>query len=107
MTIQEVEHIQKGDAGTVLFLVVLDENGSPVNLATATVLKIYIKQPVSLEVDEHVASVYDAPNGIMSYTLTATDDDEAGLCAVQGYVESPTWTGRTSIEYYYVEDNLA
>ena len=107
MPTQEVEHIQKGDSGTVLYLVVWDEDDDPVNISTATTLQIKIKQPVSGDVDVHDATIHDGPAGIMKYTLLAADTDEVGLCTAQGYVVTPTWTGHTNLGYYYVEDNLS
>ena len=107
-TYQEVDRIQKGDSGTELWLYVVDEDGDPVPITGATTLTIKIKQPVSGDVDTHTASIQDGPGGIMMYELQGTDTDEAGLCQAQGYcVLADGWTGHTSIETYFVEDNLS
>jgi hypothetical protein len=103
---QEVEHIQKNDIGTVIYMVVVDEDDDPVNITTAYLLEMKFKKPVTGTVILRDAIVHDGSGGVMKYTLISGDADEVGLVEAQGYVEMPGWQGHTSVEYFYVDDNL-
>lgn len=102
----EVEHLQKNDIGTILYMEVTDEDGAVVNISTATLLKMAIRKPASETVAILTAIPHDAPNGIMKYILVSGDIDEIGLYQIQGFIEMPAWQGRTDTQYFYVEDNL-
>lgn len=106
MTIYEVDHLQKNDVGTYIFLNIEDENGDAVNISAAEALEMYFDKPVTGTVATHLGSVYDGPGGIMSYQLDWGDIDEPGLYEVQGYAKTSTWEGNTTKGQFFVEDTL-
>lgn len=108
MPTSEVERLQKLDTGTVLYMEIQDEDGAAVDLSTATKQVIKVKKPVSGITDLHFATIHDAPGGIIKYTLVDDDLEESdSLYEAQAYIESPTWSGHSSIKTFYVDDNLA
>lgn len=107
MVQQEVEHLQKLDQGTVLYLEIKDEDGDAVNLSTATKQIIKVFKPASGVTDMHFATIHDAPGGIIKHTLVDDDLEEPdSLYEAQAYIESPLWSGHSTTKFFYVDDNL-
>lgn len=96
----EVTIIQGGvlkidDTGPALRVMLLDEDGNPVNLttfdATLRVRKPYTDAP---KVDTSM-TIFDAERGIVEYDWSASDTDEAGIYNA----EVETTDGTDTISY--------
>jgi hypothetical protein len=102
----EVEHIQLHDRKTIFYLVVVDEDGSAVDISEATVLDVFFKRPISKETFERTGVLHNGPTGIYKYALIIGDANEPGLFEIQGSIMTPTWEGSTEKGTFFVEDNL-
>lgn len=101
------EDIHVGDIGTVFTLTIKDEDGSPVDLSSATIKQILFKSPKTKTLLTKAATfVTSGSDGKIQYETIDGDLDESGLWKIQGYIESPSWTGHTSKEDFVVYPNL-
>jgi hypothetical protein len=106
MPISEVDHIQKNDTKTVIYMEVVDQDEQAVDISAATTLEMYFLQPVSNTIDIHTATIENGPLGIMKYQLVLGDVDESGLIEAQGWIDCPTFTGFTERTTFYVDPNI-
>lgn len=74
---------QNGDVGLVLVIQFLDQNNLPINLSTATELKIQLGQPDGTGVEFDATLFTDGTDGKIKYTTVADDIDQSGLCTIQ------------------------
>ena len=101
--------IHVGDIGTRFRLTILDDDtGSPVDISTATIKRIYMTSPTR-ELKTFTATfVTDGSDGdIEYYTTSASDLDVAGQWKIQAEVIAPAFTNSTSISTFPVKKNLA
>lgn len=85
-----------GDIGTLISLDVGED------ISAATVAKLAIKKP-SGATEVWTGSVNATA---IEYTVIAADLDEAGDWDVQGYVETPAWSGYSTIATMTVGERL-
>src|SRR5678810_810097 len=69
--------ISAGDLLPVIQAQLVDENGDPVSLASATV-KFHMKQGALTPKVNAVATIVDAPTGMVKYDWVTADTDTAG-----------------------------
>lgn len=96
--------IHKDDVGTKLLVTVTDD-GSAVDISSASSLTIFIRKP-SGTVLERTGVVEDGPNGKMYYLTVLGDLDAAGNYKIQGKVVISAGTFYTSISNFKVHCNL-
>ena len=95
-----------GDIGTA-FGVEITEDGSAVDVSGATTKTIKLRPPTGATQEKTASFRTDGTDGIIEWATTlATDLSIAGRWSIQGYIESPTWSGHTEIDHFTVEPNL-
>jgi hypothetical protein len=101
--------IQLNAKGVDIIFEVL-EDGTALNIAAATNLKLFVKGPSDSAAEEKTASLLtDGADGKLKYRTTATNDtanDEAGEWKIQASFTLGAFEGRSSIEEYHVSANL-
>jgi hypothetical protein len=106
----DVTRIHKGDTGTEFQFTIKDQDGTIVNLSTATVKKVKFKRPDTSILIKDATFVTDGIDGKIKYVTLSTDLNAAGFWVVQGYVEvgSGKWhSNKTSFLVYDVIEQPA
>lgn len=96
----------KGDIGTVLILFVHDDQVA-VDVSGASTKTIYIKKPSGTVLTKTASFTTDGTDGKIEWTTVSNDLDEAGEYQLQGYLVLASWTGKTDIATFVVDDVLA
>lgn len=97
--------IHKDNVGTKLLVAVTDD-GSGVDISTASSLVIFIKKPDGTVLERAGVLNTDGTDGKMYYLTVVGDLDVAGNYKIQGKVVIPTGTFYTSISNFKVHCNL-
>lgn len=98
------QEVHIGDIGST-FICTIEEDGTVVDLATATDLKIYMKTPTETKTFD--ASLYtDGTDGKIKYVTVEGDIDLAGEWQIQAGANIGGWQGRSSVEKFEVYANL-
>lgn len=97
--------IHKDNVGTKLLVAVTDD-GSDVDISTASSLVIFIKKPDGTVLERAGVLNTDGTDGKMYYLTVVGDLDVAGNYKIQGKVVIPTGTFYTSISNFKVHCNL-
>lgn len=98
--------IHVDDYGTIIRATIV-EDGTALDISTATVKKFYIQKPGTTSPDEYTAEFYtDGSDGIIQYTTEDGDLDTVGLWKIQAYIEMTGWVGRSDIVGFKVKENL-
>lgn len=97
--------IHAGDVGTKLIVTVKD-NGSVVDISSASVLSIFIKKPNGTILSRSGTLETDGTDGKMYYIVSAGDLDVAGNYKIQGQVALSSGTFSTSTATFKVQCNL-
>lgn len=106
MTIPAKPHV--GDIGTEFRVQVLDEDGTPVSVASATTRTIKFIKPGGTLVTKTALPgstqnpLLTAANGYMHYLTVSTDLDVRGEWKIQGYVDIGVWKGHTVMTRFTV-----
>lgn len=101
--------LQVGDTGTRLEVTIKEaEHGlqDPVDISTASVMKIILRKPDGTVVEKTAQIATDGYDGKMFATTVAADVDIAGAYEIQGYVEVGSWKGHSTIGKFDAEENL-
>lgn len=94
--------IHKSDIGTVITITIKDGT-NPVDISSATQLKIRFKKPDrTLSSEKDATLVNDGTDGKMKYTSIADDFDQSGNWTIQGYVKLNTGEWSSSTEKFTV-----
>lgn len=100
------ETVRVGDVGTVLEIVVFDENG-PVNLQFSNTKEILFQKPTLGFITRPAQFVTDGTDGRIFYVTVPGDLDEAGEWKMQGRVEVPgVGIFKTEICTFFVEPGI-
>jgi hypothetical protein len=92
-----LETIHVGVIGLVIELEVLDENGDPKDLSSASVLEIKLRAPGGSTTTYTAVLSGDGTDGKMRYVTASADDlDTVGQWTKQGYIEVGSFKGHTS-----------
>jgi len=97
--------IHEGDIGTKLLITVTDD-GSIVDISSASSLSIYIKKPDGTILTRTGVLETDGTDGKMYYITVAGDLDRAGNYKIQGKVVLPSGSYYTSTATFKVHCNL-
>lgn len=97
--------IHEGDIGTKLLITVTDD-GSIVDISSASSLSIYIKKPNGSILTRTGLLETDGTDGKMYYITVAGDLDKAGNYKIQGKVILPSGSYFTSTATFKVHCNL-
>ena len=105
------EGVHVGDIGTALEVLVREydfttETYSVVDISTATTMQIKLQKPNGTVVTKTGVFSTDGTDGKMRYVTISGDLDEAGFWRIQGYVETASWQGYTSLGEFEVHANL-
>ena len=87
-------------------LVAVTDDGSDVDISTASSLVIFIKKPDGTVLERAGVLNTDGTDGKMYYLTVVGDLDVAGNYKIQGKVVIPTGTFYTSISNFKVHCNL-
>lgn len=96
--------LQQYDKGSSLRVSVRN-NGSMVNIGSASVLKIKLKEPSGTTITK-TATLVSGPSGIMEYVIESGVLDEQGTWKIQGYVEIGSQCYHTEHATFTVNRNL-
>jgi len=96
---------QKNDVG-VIITVTITEAGSAKNISTASVKKIWFRDPNGDEVEKTAEFVTDGSDGKVKYTTIADDLDTAGEWEFQAKITTPAATFGTSRGTFEVGENI-
>jgi hypothetical protein len=100
------EEIRAGDVGTAFRYRILDQDGNPFDLSTATALRLFFEVPGG-EVTEHTASlVGDGTDGLLQYVGASGDIPRGGNYRVQAKVTRPDGEWGTSLDSFVAHRNL-
>jgi len=97
--------IHMGDVGTVVELTVKD-NGTVVDISTATALTIKFKKPSGTTVTQTAVFSTDGTDGKLKYTFQSGDLDETGTWEFQGNITSPSGSWNTEVSSFSVAKNI-
>ena len=97
--------IHEGDIGTKLLITVTDD-GSVVDISSASSLSIYIKKPDGTILTRTGVLETDGTDGKMYYITVAGDLDKAGNYKIQGRVVLASGSYYTSTATFKVHCNL-
>jgi hypothetical protein len=101
------DEFQVGNIGSAIVLRVVEDE-SPVDLSSATEMKVYLKPPTGTT-DEHTGEwVTDGTDGLMRYVTTdANDLDDDGQWYAQGKITfSASAIYRTEVLGFVVRENI-
>lgn len=95
------------DVGTVFKVTVLDEDGTAVDLSSATTKEIIFRDPTGAVTTQTASFFTTGTDGIITYTTQATTDiDVAGAWQLQAHVEYDTNDLRSNPVGFFVNKNL-
>ena len=97
--------IHVGDIGTTLIVTIL-ENGSVVDISSATSLQIVIRKPDATTLTKTGVLTTDGTDGKMQYISIAGDFDQSGNYRIQGKVELTGGNYSSSVGSFKVHCNL-
>ena len=97
--------IHVGDIGTTLIVTIL-ENGSVVDISSATSLQIVIRKPDATTLTKTGVFTTDGTDGKMQYVSIAGDFDQSGNYRIQGKVELTGGNYSSSVGSFKVHCNL-
>jgi len=103
---QGLQACQQGDVGVAIIVSVVDQDGDPVDLHTATSLIIRLGAPDGTAVDKTAIFVSDGSDGQIVYTTVAEDLDQAGEYEIQGIVTMGGATKSTAVSTLQVLENV-
>jgi len=104
---QGLQSCQEGDVGLTIIVMVVDTYGDPIDLRQATTKVIRIGLPGGASKDFVASFVSDGSDGQISYTtVSASDLDQVGECAVQGIVTLGGATRSTLVTSLIVKENV-
>lgn len=100
MQIEANPHV--GAVGVALRLAIVDEDGDPLDLTTASVKKMRIK-PQGRDTYEKEATVEGAGNNVLVYVTTSSEDlPVGGEYAYQARVVTPSWADHSTKAHFEV-----
>lgn len=97
--------IHVGDIGTRFTATIVDADGAPVDVSSAT-LTMDFKKPTGATVTKIPALVTTGVDGKIVYTTLANDLDVAGPWQVQAYAVMPAGSWHTDVHRFPVLSNL-
>ena len=89
--------VRVGDVGTVIRLVVQDQDEAILDVSSASTKQIIFRKPSGATLTKVASFSTDGTDGRIQYATIAGDIDESGIWQMQGYVVTPTWTVRSWI----------
>src|SRR5262245_35840687 len=103
--------IQEGTVGADIQYTVLDENGAPKDISSATVKKLIFRKPDKTELTVVAAFVTDGASdpgkGLLRYVTTTVNDlSPPGNYRIQADLVMPGFTGRTGVDLFSVSKNV-
>jgi len=103
---QGFQSCQQGDVGVSLIVAVVDPNGDPIDLHTATSLKIRIGAPDNTSKDAVAGFLTDGSDGQIVYATQAGDLAQAGEYEIQGIITMGGVTKSTAVSTLQVLGNI-
>ncbi len=100
-------HVHVGDIGTKFLPRFLDENDAVINIAAATVKRLFLRKPDGTVLTKTLTLYTDGTDGIGQYVSVAGDLDHAGTWSMEGYVEIPSGKWHSDVVVFPVAPNLA
>jgi|TARA_B100002052_G_scaffold465_1_gene448 hypothetical protein len=97
--------IHVGDVGTTLIVTILD-NGSVVDISSATSLQILIRKPDATTLTKAGILTTDGSDGKMQHVSVTGDFDQPGNYRIQGKVDISGGTYSSSVGSFKVHCNL-
>jgi hypothetical protein len=97
--------IHVGDIGTTLIVTIL-EDGSVVDISSASSLQIIIKKPDATTLTKTGVFTTDGTDGKMQYVSIAGDFDQSGNYRIQGKVNLSSGNYSSSVGAFKVHCNL-
>lgn len=87
----------------------LDKDENPLDISSATVRQIHIKSPIESQAAmvKPAAFKTNGSDGVITFTTIPSDLSVRGDWKIQGEVTTPTWSAKSEIGYFEVEDNLS
>lgn len=84
----------------------VQDDGAQIQVSTASVLKLRIKNPSGDVLNPTATYVIDVDGERVQYTTILDDIKEEGLHEIQVYMEIGSWTGFSSVVKIYANPNL-
>lgn len=103
---QGLQACQQGDVGIAIVIAVADQDGNPVDLTTATSLKIRLGAPNGTFSNKIAEFFTDGSDGQIVYTTVTGDLDQPGEYALQGVVTIGGITKSTAVSNLQVMENI-
>lgn len=102
--------IHKNDVGTVLAITFVDEDGTAIDISTATTKNINLRKPGGTVATKNGDFDTDGTDGVLVYVTEKNgsiyDLDTCGTWEIQGYVVIGTNEWHTAISKFEVAANL-
>jgi hypothetical protein len=90
-----MSELHVGDIGTIMHFTI-KEAGVAVQLFGATVKNLLLEKKDKTVITRAMAFHSTVDDGVLTYTTTTGDLDQAGKWNAQIYLELPSWKGHTS-----------
>lgn len=95
-----------GDSGINIILYILQDDGTPFDVSTATVKQIIFVTPHAVVIPKDASFVTDGSDGRIRYTINSTDFiDSAGRWLVYAYVSGPGYNRTSSKTWFSVRES--
>jgi hypothetical protein len=101
-----IGELHVSDAGVRFRAEVRDENDSPKDISAATVQQFVFQKPDGSTLTKNTAFVTDGSDGLIYYTTTSSDLDQAGVWRIQVYLEFTSGPKYTDVIRFRVYSNL-
>lgn len=99
-------HPRVNNIGVKFLVTIKDQDCEIIDVSTATIKKIYLKNPEDTVLEKTAFFETDGTDGKIYYTTVDGDLDMAGRWKIQGYVEIDDAKLFSTIAEFEVEENL-
>lgn len=97
---------QQLDVGVRLLLTIVDQDGNPVDISTATSLVIKIEYPDQTSVDKTGTLYSDGTDGVLYYDTIANDLSQSGQYFCQAKVTIASQPKSSAVGPFFVYPNI-
>jgi len=98
--------VPESSIGAVIEFVVLDQDGTPLDISGATVTELIFRNPSGLTITKPATFVSNGQDGKLQYVTVAGDLVGYGAWRIQAHVALLGMNGRSEIEIFGVAKNL-
>ena len=100
------DEIHLNDVGTVFKITIKDQDGSVVDVSSASVKQIWLGKPKGGKLTKTAEFDTDGTDGVIKYTSISGDLNVTGTWEIQAHVTTPAGTWHSTIDTFEVKNNI-